>query len=133
MTATTDRFVKNNTPAWRDTSAGEFRGFDKFVWSEKKQTIIGYNELEFFPLWADLHAVWRHPHWSGALKFGCGRDTMAYTIQQVTGRRYDKPQVRWALWIGEALEWCIHNRTKGGYNAFLLRPIRYESEVPGCL
>lgn len=132
MTATTDRFQKDNIPAWNSDPNG-FWSFDKYVWSEKKQTIIGYTELEFFPIWRDLHAVWRHPHYSGALKFGCGRDTMAYTVRNVTGNLYSAAEVRWALWIGEALEWCIHNRAKGGYNCFLLRPIRYENEVPGCL
>jgi hypothetical protein len=130
VTATTDRFQKDNIPAWPQDKDCSWP-FNKYVWSEPMQTVIGYSEFEFFLIWKDLHVVWRHPHYSGALKFGCGRDTMAWTVRNVTGNRYSAAQVRWALWIGEALEWCIYNDT-GRYKIFLLRPIRYENEVPGC-
>lgn len=120
--ATSGRFQKDNINPWG--LHGTFYPIAA-VWSERKG-VITFDPFEFVKIWRDIHAVWQHEHYSGALRLGCGRDTFAYTVWRVTGNWYSASQLRWMLEIGVALEWAIPNQGRNWYSCFLLRPIRYE-------
>ena len=132
MTATTDRFQKDNIDAW-NADPDSFWPFDKNVWSERRGEVLQYSEIEFFPVWKDIHAVWKHPIWKNALRLGCGRETLAYTVRQVTGNWYPATYLRYCLEIGVALEWAIPNQGRTNHTCFLLRPIRYEERCDPVL
>ena len=95
-----------------------------YYWHDK-HGFIWIDDEDFMDIWRLLHKVWMSPY-RGALAFGCGRDTMSYTVYRVTGEWVSKNLLRLILECGVIREWVIPNRVGGGYKCFNLRPIRYE-------
>ncbi len=96
------------------------------VWSERRGCFYQIARDEFLSVWRDLHRLWMAPYICGALRFGSGRETVAYSVREAGGELYPPNYLRTILEIGVALEWVVPSIGKYGYSVFNLRPIRYE-------
>lgn len=70
-------------------------------------------------IWWCLKQVWEgRQH---CLKYGCGRDTLAYHVWRETGQRIPKNYIRRVLMMGVNLGIATKSQSISGHSIFLLK------------